>query len=173
MRKPVRKKCRKVAEKKLLEKLRKYFEKKENVILAFVFGSWVKGTFGEDSDIDIGVYLKDEKEEKSIWVELSRITGCKVDLVVLNSAPASLVSNIFKTGIPLAIKDKKLFWDIYLTKTSEAEDFYEFAKSYQDIYRRAKSLTPEDKTRLIERIQFLESEFKEIDYFESLTFKEY
>jgi len=52
-----------MAEKKLLENLKKYFRKKENVILAFIFGSWTKGTSGEDSDIDIGVYLKDEKKK--------------------------------------------------------------------------------------------------------------
>ena len=162
-----------MAEKKLLENLKKYFRKKENVILAFIFGSWAKGTSGEDSDIDIGVYLKDEKKEDEIWVELSRITNREVDLVVLNSAPASLISNVLKTGFPLVIKDGNLFWDMYLTKTFEAEDFYEFAKSYRDIYRRSTSLIPEDKTRLIERIHFLENEFKEIDDFENLTFQEY
>jgi len=62
---------------------------------------------------------------------------------------------------------------MYLTKTFKAEDFYEFAKSYRDIYRRSTSLIPEDKTRLIERIHFLENEFKEIDDFENLTFQEY
>ena len=162
-----------MAEKQLLEKLKKYFREKENVILAFIFGSWAKGISGEDSDIDIGVYLKDEKKEGEIWVKLSRITDREVDLVLINTAPASLISNIFKTGIPLVIKDRNLFWDMYLAKTSEAEDFYEFAKSYRDIYQRSRSLTPEDKTRLIERIQFLENEFKDIDDFENLTFQEY
>jgi len=162
-----------MAEKQLFENLKEYFKKEENVILAFIFGSQAKGISGEDSDLDIGVYLKDEKEEDKLWTKLNRITRYEVDLVVLNSAPASLISNIFKTGLLLVIKDKKLFWDMYLTKTSEAEDFYEFAKSWWDIYRRSKSLIPEDKTRLIERIQFLKSEFKEIDDFENLTFQEY
>lgn len=163
----------KMAEKRLLENLKKYFKQKENVSLAFIFGSSAKGVAGKDSDLDIAVYLKDEKQEDEIWKEVSRIAGREVDLVVLNSAPASLVSNVLKTGISLAIKDRNLFWDIYLTKTLEAEDFYEFAKSYLDIYHRSTSLIPEDKTRLIERIQFLESEFKEIDHFKNLTFEEY
>ncbi|MBE0477944.1 nucleotidyltransferase domain-containing protein [Candidatus Aerophobetes bacterium] len=162
-----------MAEKRLLENLKKYFKQKENVSLAFIFGSSAKGVAGKDSDLDIAVYLKDEKQEDEIWKEVSRIAGREVDLVVLNSAPASLVSNVLKTGISLAIKDRNLFWDIYLTKTLEAEDFYEFAKSYLDIYHRSTSLIPEDKTRLIERIQFLESEFKEIDHFKNLTFEEY
>ncbi|MCD6231770.1 nucleotidyltransferase domain-containing protein [Candidatus Aerophobetes bacterium] len=31
--------------------------------MAFTFESWAKGTSREDSDIDIGVYLKDEKKK--------------------------------------------------------------------------------------------------------------
>ncbi|MCD6231347.1 nucleotidyltransferase domain-containing protein [Candidatus Aerophobetes bacterium] len=73
--------------------------------IAFTFGSWAKGTSGENSDIDIGVYLKDEKKEDKIWVELSRITNREVDLVVFNSALASLISNVLKTGFPLVIKE--------------------------------------------------------------------
>ena len=156
-----------------LEKLRKYFEGKENVILAFLFGSSAKGMAGKDSDIDIGVYLKDKKEEDEVWQDVSRITKKEVDLVLLNDAPASLISNIIKTGIPLCVKDKKLFWDIYLTKTLEAEDFSEFVKSWWEIYQRSRSLIPEDKTRLIERVQFLKDEFQEIDNFKNLTLREY
>lgn len=156
-----------------LEKSRKYFQDKENVVLAFIFGSSAKGIAGEDSDLDIGVYLKDKKEEDEIWREISKVTGKEVDLVVLNDAPASLISNVLKTGIPLVVKDRNLFWDIYLTKTLEAEDFSEFVESYWKIYQRSGSLAPEDKTRLIERIQFLESEFQEIDSFKDLTLGEY
>lgn len=156
-----------------LEKLKKYFEEKENIILAFIFGSGAKGFEGEDSDLDIGVYLKDKKEEDRIWIETSKIAQKEIDLIVLNDAPATLISNIFKTGIPFAIKDRKLYWDIYLTKTLEAEDFYEFAESYWKIYSESESLIPEDKIRLIERVQFLKSEFQEIEGLKGLTFQEY
>jgi len=165
--------CKKMKSRDELENSRKYFQEKENVVLAFIFGSSAKGIAGEDSDLDIGVYLKDKEEEDQIWREISKVTGKEVDLVVLNDAPASLTSNVLKTGVPLVVKDKNLFWDIYLTKTLEAEDFCEFVESYWKIYRRSGSLTPEDKTRLIERIQFLESEFQEIDDFKDLTLGEY
>jgi len=165
--------CKKMKPQDKLEKSRKYFQDKENVVLAFIFGSSAKGIAGEDSDLDIGVYLKDKKEEDEIWREISKVTGKEVDLVVLNDAPASLISNVLKTGIPLVVKDRNLFWDIYLTKTLEAEDFSEFVESYWKIYQRSGSLAPEDRTRLIERIQFLESEFQEIDSFKDLTLGEY
>jgi len=156
-----------------IEKLKRYFEEKENVLLAFIFGSSARGVEGEDSDLDIGVYLKNRTEEDEIWREISKIVEREIDLVVLNDAPATLVSNAFKTGIPFVIKDRKLYWNLYLAKSLEAEDFLEFAESYWRIYSRSASLIPEDKVRLLERIQFLESEYQEMGEFNALTFEEY
>ncbi|MEW5766136.1 MAG: HepT-like ribonuclease domain-containing protein [bacterium] len=160
-------------EKDKLERLEKYFKENENVALSFIFGSSVKGFAGEDSDVDIGVYLRDIKEEDKIWSEICKIMEKEIDLVLLNNVPPTLISNVFKTGIPLVIKDRYLYLDTYLTATLEAEDFYEFVRDYWRIYSRSSSLIPEDKVRLMERIQFLESEFQEIKGFESLTFREY
>lgn len=141
-------------------KLTKCLEEKEDIILAFIFGSEIKGQRGEESDLDIRVYLKDENKEDEIWSEISKVTGCDVDLVLLNNAPATLISSIFKTGIPLVIKDRKLYTSLYLTKSLEAEDFHEFAEKYWEICSMSKSMTPEDRARLIKRIEFLRSEFQ-------------
>ena len=133
-----------------IEELKKYFKEKENVLLAFIFGSSARGIEGEDSDLDIAVYLKNKTEEDKIWCEIGKIVDWDIDLVVLNDAPATLISNVFKTGIPLVTKDKKLYWNLYLGKSLEAEDFLEFAESYWRIYSRSASLIPEDKGRLLE-----------------------
>lgn len=156
-----------------LSSLQRYLQEKENVVLAFIFGSWAKGFAGMESDLDIGIYVRDEAQEDELWLELSKISHLEVDLVLLNRAPASLVSNILKTGVPLVVKDKNLFLDLYLAETLEAEDFFEFAKNYREIYLRSRSLIPEDKTRLIERIHFLENEYAEIDSFKQVTLKDY
>lgn len=155
------------------KELQEYFNNRDNVILAFIFGSVAKGIAGEESDLDIAVYLKDENDEDRIWLDLCSITGKEVDLILINKAPASLVSNIFKTGFPLVIKDKKLYIDMYLSASLEAEDFLEFAKDYHKIFTRSESLIPEDKIRLLERINFLKSEFQEIGSFSLLTYEEY
>ncbi len=156
-----------------IEKLRRYFEEEKDILLAFIFGSSARGTEGEDSDIDIGVYLRDKVKEDKIWREISKIIEREADLVILNEAPATIISNVFKTGIPLDIKDRELYWDLYLSKTMEAEDFLRFAESYWRICSRSTSLAPEDKVRLLERIQFLECEFREIEEFRGLSLEEY
>lgn len=168
-----------------IRRLKRYFKKQEDILMAFVFGSYVEGRQTRESDLDIAVYFKRKfkntigykdiiyKEEDRIWFDVTNIVKRKVDLVCLNRAPASLVSNVVKTGIPLVIKDAGLYWDIYLKTSLEAEDFLEFTQDYFEIYKKAKSLVPEQKIRLLERLEFLESEFKEIKEFEKLTFKQY
>ena len=155
------------------ERLKEYFEQNSNVLLAFVFGSAATRLAGKDSDFDVAVYLKERDKEVEVWRDISRIVKGEVDLVQLNDAPATLISNIFKTGIPLAIKDRGLYWQLYLSSSKEAEDFADFAKEYWDIYERSRSLIPEDKTRLLERLQFLKAEFQDVGEFEKLTLKEY
>lgn len=159
--------------KEKIKELKKYFEKQPQVLLAFVFGSFAKGFVAEESDVDIGLYLKGEKQNEKIESDISRLLEKETDIVYFNEAPASLAAVILQTGLPLAIKDKKLYWDIYLRVTAEAEDFLQFTEDYMRIYQAAKSLIPGERVRLLERIQFLDSEFKELEEFKKLTFEEY
>ena len=164
---------------KTVKILKKYFEKESAVLLAFVFGSFAKGLETKESDFDIGVYFKNykpgvtQKEENKIWFEVTRLVKKSVDLISLNEAPATLISSIFKTGIPLTIKDKKLYWELYLQANSEAEDFLYFLEDFRKIKEKAKSLKKEEKERLLIRIDYLKDELKELDRFRVLSWKEY
>lgn len=160
---------------KIIEQLKEYFERKPDVLLAFLFGSVAKSRETEDSDVDIAIYGLEEGQgqRNRICQDLESLVGRGIDLIRFQEAPATLVSSIFKTGIPLTIKDKNLYWKFYLAKTMEAEDFSEFAKSYWDISQRSLSLNPEDKTRLLERLRFLENELADIERFEGFTLQEY
>ncbi len=159
---------------KELNLLESYFQQKEDVVLAFLYGSFSKDRVCEESDIDIAVYIKENRAQiDDIWSDVTSLVNREVDLVDMKEAPATLVSNIIKTGIPLTIKDRNLYWNVSLEKSLEAEDFCYFLEDFRNIYQKAKSLIPEEKTRLLERTQFLESEFEDIDDLRQLTFKEY
>ncbi|HEY9246935.1 MAG TPA: nucleotidyltransferase domain-containing protein [Candidatus Methanoperedens sp.] len=91
------------------KELTEYFSSKDSIILAYLFGSTVRGDTGRLSDIDIGVLL-DEKISKKDRFELelkliseiaTLIKKNKIDLVVLNEAPLLLSYNIIKNGIIL------------------------------------------------------------------------
>lgn len=168
---------------KKIELLKDYFSKREDVLMAFVFGSFAKGQQMLESDFDVGVYFnpkclpEDEQKrfelEDEIWLDVSKIVEEEVDLTPLNEAPASLISSVIKTGIPLVIKDKRLYWDIYLTKSLESEDFLEFVEDYFEISKKAKSLAPEQREKLLLRLQFLNRELREVEDFKKLTLEEY
>ncbi len=106
---------------KKIQNLKEYFAKREDVVLAFLFGSRAKGYVRVTSDWDIGVYFvplstreleletdRDYPAEHEVWGDIEKIVGAEVDLVVLNRAPAS-ITDIAMRGIPLVIKDQTLW----------------------------------------------------------------
>lgn len=153
--------------------LRRYLAGEPTVALGFLHGSFAKGSSMEESDIDVAVYLRNGDQEDRIWRDMTVLLKKEVDLLSLNNAPATLVSNVLKTGIPLIVRDRNLYWRLYLGMSTEAEDFLGFVKSYRDIFLRSKSLAPEDKARLLERVQFLEEELSDIEKFRQMSFEEY
>ncbi len=41
----------------IVDKLRNYFGKRDDIVMAFLFGSWAKAHDGAESDIDVAVYF--------------------------------------------------------------------------------------------------------------------
>lgn len=126
----------------IVTKLKRYFEERDDVIMAFLFGSWAKGEAGIDSDMDIAVYLKPRKgtlewedtdayyeSEDSIWLEIEKIVQREVDLLVLNRASATVAESALR-AIPIIIKDRRIYMDFLLKITSEAIDFREWVEGY-------------------------------------------
>ena len=156
-----------------IQALKEYFKREPLVALAFLFGSYAQGFEMKESDFDVAVYLKDKTREEDVWFEVNSIVKKEVDLLLLNEAPATLVSNIFKIGIPLSIKDEKLYWELYLKASSETEDFLEFLEDFRKIKQEAKSLSKEGKARLQIRVDYLGDQMREISRFQNLTWVEY
>jgi predicted nucleotidyltransferase len=97
------------------KELSEYFSNKDSVILAYLFGSTVRGDTCRLSDVDIGVLL-DQKlskidrfdlELKSIGEIATLIKKNEIDLIGLNEAPLLLAYNIIKSGIILKSSETK------------------------------------------------------------------
>lgn len=161
-----------------LQMLRKYFQNRDDVALAFVFGSQAKGYARKISDWDIGVYFKPEDSRRleleiqreypaghEIWRDVARIVGAEVDLAVLNRAASPLVFTALNSGVALALKDRALYLRI-LEKTSyEAIDFWNFTYDFWKIRERSLSLSPADRDDLIRHLVFLENELSDLERF--------
>lgn len=173
---------------KEIKALKNYFSDKEEVVAAFLFGSQAKGIAGKISDWDIAVYFKtqepgrveweetgrDYPQEDQIWDDLiDMLKTDNVDLVVLNRAPSNIAASAISEGIPLVIKDRGIFLDFALLTMRQAEDYRNFVDSYYEISQRSASLTPRDKEKLKDTINFLEQEMSFCDYFLAFSFVDY
>ncbi len=168
-----------------IELLKMYFQKNKEVLMAFLFGSRAKGLEGKDSDWDIGVYfkpkeylelesIKEYKREKNLWSDLVNILETdNLDLVVLNRAKASVLYSALVNSLPIIIKNYKLYYDLLCKAGYEAFDWYQFVEEFYEISKKSKSLLPEAKTRIRERLNFLRRELIEIEEFKKLTFEKY
>lgn len=169
----------------LINQLSQYFKGRNDISFAYLFGSIAKGTSHNESDIDIGVYFKPKSnmleyestieydEEDNIWSDLEKITKKQTDLVVLNRAPATLFDSVFRTGVLLYDDNSGLKTRLLLAITDAAEEYRDFVDDFYLIRERSRSLTPQDKERLIRMISFLEQEISEYPRFKKVSQSEY
>jgi predicted nucleotidyltransferase len=119
------------------DKLKRYFENREDVAFAFLYGSQAHGYATKLSDVDIAVYFypqerhpieyESENEyeaEDEMWGDLERFLKKEVELLVLNRAAAIVAASAIR-GAPLAINDWGLYLDFMLVITDVAIDFSE------------------------------------------------
>ena len=95
----------------IIEKCKNVLMKYENILFAYIFGSYAKGNMRADSDLDIGIYLKEEmniEEYLKIRMDLTKICKRQVDLVVLNAATPLLKYEIYKNNILLFTRDRTI-----------------------------------------------------------------
>lgn len=168
-----------IAEK--VEKLKKYFETRNDVLMAFLFGSYAKGQVHAHSDIDIAVYFKPKEKgiefeetkeyegESALWGEIEKILDMDADMVVLNRAGSALALSIISEGKPLVIKDQKYFAKFGAVVENTAKHFLDFSKEFFEIKERSHSLSGLDREHLRKTISFLKDEIKLGDKFSKIN----
>jgi predicted nucleotidyltransferase len=127
-----------------LSQLSQFFENKPEIALAFLFGSQAKGYARQVSDFDIAVWFKDNptlRQIDQLWLEVERLVQREVDLVVLNSARPTVAWAALR-GKRLLIRDWKLFINLVLNVSTEAEDMQDFNLS---LWKRRQKLREEAK----------------------------
>jgi len=90
----------------LVEKLRGELGKHGEVMLAVVFGSFLKDY--PFRDIDIAVYIVGVEDSLNYKLrleeELEEVIGYPIDVVVLNEAPPWFVKKVLNEGRPIVMK---------------------------------------------------------------------
>lgn len=175
-----------ISDKDKIRKLRDYFKKCEDIVMAFLFGSYAKKRAHAGSDWDIAVYFKpvverveweeqnrEYLEEDKVWHDCMDILKTdNVDLVVLNRAPASIAETA-SDGLPLIVKDWNLWRRFRRIVTQEAEDYRSFVSDFFAISERSISLTPRDAEDLRRTIGFLEEQLGLYRIYRGMKHNEY
>lgn len=127
----------------MLNKLKEYFEKRDDIAFAYLFGSAANGKIRKEGDIDIAIYFlpdnnevewemhgKDFPEEARIGLELERLLNKDIDLVILNRARPIIADEILRKGTMISNKDVGIFLEFLCIVTDEAEYMREFINDY-------------------------------------------
>jgi len=86
----------------IIEKIKGYFERRADIIVAYLFGSATQN--GNFSDVDIGILLDKKKKdfyriESEISSDISLlVSGIKPDVSVLNDCPLFLKHEVIKAN---------------------------------------------------------------------------
>lgn len=113
----------------VVSKIKEYLNKREEVLFAYIFGSFVRSD--EFSDIDIALYVDGErplKYEFEIEDDLEAMLKIPIDVRVINNAPVSFSYGVLKDG--LLIKDNDIRSDFQAMKFKEYMDYVHLRDAY-------------------------------------------
>jgi len=91
--------------------LEAFFARREDVLVAYLFGSVARGEAGDASDVDVAVLRRDPPRGTlaalplDLESELERLMGRTVQVVALELAPPDLVHRILRDGVLVCERD--------------------------------------------------------------------
>ena len=94
----------------IIERASEYFNQRNDVLFAYLFGSYAGNRATSLSDIDIAVYLVNEVYDSTQKMDLVHSLSMALnedglDLVILNQAPVTLTINVLKKHIMIIDKN--------------------------------------------------------------------
>lgn len=121
------------SKKKIFEVLTKTLQKRDEIIFAYLHGSYLDGLLF--NDVDVALYVDEKKISRQtepdyceqLNMELSVLTGLVVDIRIMNQAPVGFQHGVFKHGRLLFSRDDVLRSDLIEETSMEIMDYYELS----------------------------------------------
>jgi len=127
--------------KNLIKVLEKFFSKEERVLFCYLFGSFACQNFNSKSDVDVAVFLNEEKNKDffktrlELIASLSKLLKKEADVVILNDVNSVLFKYvILKEGKLIFARDAEEMINFELKATRDYYDFLPFSKAYNKAY---------------------------------------
>lgn len=126
---------------KMEQDLSYLFSRYPHILSAYLFGSTALGISNSYSDIDIAIRI-DQSLASDSYLEiriqltdnLEKHLGCKVDIVVLNTASLKMIHQVIINGRLLFSRDREKEQDYMVQKRKEYFDFrYYINKDIQEM----------------------------------------
>jgi hypothetical protein len=120
---------------KIIKSLKTFFSERQEILLAFLFGSFTSKRMRPSSDVDIGILFKTVPNidtTNNVTEELSSLLQREVDLVVLNHASPVLKMQILKNGILLYASDRKHFHHFFTDTVNQYDDLKRIRKNCEE-----------------------------------------
>lgn len=120
-------------EKEIEAKLRDFFAM-QDIKLAFLIGSYAKGTARPDSDVDVAVLFGrsfDVKQVLYLKEQLTELVGVDVDLIVLDSVGPVMKMQVLKTGI-LLHAEKGAYEQFFVSTVNEYDDLKYYRREIEE-----------------------------------------
>ena len=130
------------AKQQIIDKLTQFLKEREEILFAYIFGSFVSKE--NYHDIDIAVFLRSDFDknnytefpygyESKLLSELNILLKYKIDLLVINNANITIVKKIINNGILLFSKadKKRISFENHIRKLYiDAENLRKIKKRY-------------------------------------------
>ncbi len=125
----------------IVPRLKEYFIDKEEVLLAFIFGSAVSGRMTNESDVDIAVLFKKMPEVSNVLEitdSVSEAIGREVDIVVLNDSSPVIRMQVLRNGKLIKSHDSGVYNDFIVRTVKEYDDLKHVRKEAEETILRGR-----------------------------------
>jgi len=125
----------------LIEILKSFFSEEEKVLFCYLFGSFACQNFNSKSDVDLAVFLEEEKNKDffktrlELIANLSKLLKREADVVILNNAKSILFKYaILREGKLIFARDMEKMISFELRTMRDYYDFKPFSEEYNRAY---------------------------------------
>ena len=122
-----------------IDRIREFFEAHPEALAAYVFGSRVRGTSTEASDVDVAVLLDRDPVDSGLEGPALRLEGdlerqlrIPVDLVILNRADPDLIHRVLRDGILVLDRDPSRRISFEVRARAEYLDLQPILRRYRE-----------------------------------------
>jgi uncharacterized protein len=119
----------------MIIKLKNYLSLQNDIVLVFIFGSFVRREITFHSDVDIAISFigtVDFYRINDLKEDISGMLGMDADIVVLNSASPIIRMQVLKKGTLLINKDRRAYNEFFVRTINEYDDLKRTRKETED-----------------------------------------